>query len=353
MKSKKTLVVICFLLLGIMLTSCTSNQTVTSSWGGVSATESDVYISSGTSVLSIKADSGTVTWTYPEKPATSRLFYAAPVLAGDQVIVGDYSGKLVSLGARDGKELWSFDQATGHYVNAPLVTDSMIVAQNSDSNIYALDYDGNLLWKFTGTHSFWGTPVTDGTTIFAPSMDHYLYALNMKDGKLEWKSDLGGSLMSSPVLSSDGVLYIGTLEKTVVAVKAEDGSKLWTYTANSSVWSTPVIVDDHLFVGDESGTVSILNAVDGSVVKTADIGSSIIGGGVLWNDNVYFGDENGEVVSFNKDGSHVIISTISGKLYSTLVENNDQLYVLTTSGTKTLVALNSDGNEIWNYTPSK
>lgn len=353
MKNKKFFVVITILLLGIMLTSCSSNATATNSWGGVSATGSDVYVTNATSILSIKADSGNVTWTYPEKAAATRLFYAAPVVAGDQVIVGDYKGLLVSLGIRDGKELWTFDGAKGHYVYSPLITADKIIAQNADGQIYALDYSGNLQWTFTAGHPFWATPVTDGTIVYAPCLDHYLYAINLKDGKMVWKTDLTGSLVASPLLSSDNsTLYIGTLDKTVVAIKTADGSIGWTYKADGGVWSTPVISEDQLFVGDESGKVLILKAADGSLVKAVDVKSPIIGTGVIMNDSVIFGDEAGEVVSVKKDGSHVIISTLSGNLYSNLVVNNDQLYVHTTSGTKILVALNSDGNEIWNYSTS-
>lgn len=354
MKSKRYLVIISFLLLGIMLTSCSSSATATNSWGGVSATGSVVYITNSTTILSLKADSGSVTWTYPEKAAASRLFYAAPVQAGDQVIVGDYQGLLVSLGARDGKELWSFDGASGHYVYSPLVTADKIIAQNSDGHVYALDYDGNSLWTFKASHAFWATPVADETTVYAPCMDHFLYAINLADGTLKWKTDLNGSLVASPVMSADGkTLFIGTLNKTIEAINTSDGSVAWSYKTKGSVWSTPVVMDDQLFIGDESGAVSILKAADGSEVKSVDLKSAVIGSGVMMKDSVTFGDENGEVVSFQKDGSHVIISTLTGNLYSNLVADNSQLYVHTTGGTKILVALNSDGNEIWNYSTSK
>ena len=353
MKIKRILLVLSILLLGITLSSCSSNATAINSWGGVTATDSAVYIANGTSILSLKAESGSVTWTYPEKASASRLFYAAPAVAGDQLIVGDYAGKLVSLGIRDGKELWTFAGAKGHYVYAPLVTDKLIVAQNADGNIYALDLDGNKVWTFSGTHGFWATPVTDGTTVYAPCLDHYLYAINLADGQLKWKANLGGPLVSSPVLSTEGVLYLGTLDKTIIALSSADGSILWKQTTTSGVWATPVILNDQLFAGDESGNISILKIADGSVVKTVDINSSVISSGVVMNGSLVFGDENGEIISIDKDGKRVILSTLTGKIYSNLVLSKDQLYVLLTSGDKVLVTLDSNGNETWNYKASK
>jgi outer membrane protein assembly factor BamB len=353
MKINRFFVVLSILLLGIILTSCSTGATATNSWGGVTASDSAVYVSNGTSILALKADSGSVTWTYPEKAAASRLFYAAPAIAGDQLIVGDYAGKLVSLGLRDGKELWSFDGAKGHYVYAPLVANNMIIAQNADSKIYALDFDGKSVWTFTAGHGFWGTPVSDGTTVFAPCLDHYLYALNLTDGQLKWKADLGGPLVSSPLLSADGVLYLGTLDKTIVALNAADGTVLWKQKTTSGVWSTPVVLDDQLYVGDESGNISILKIADGSIVKSVDLKSSVISSGAAINGTLVFGDENGEIISIDKTGKHVVLSTLSGKIYSNLVSSKDQLYVLLTGGTKVLVTLDNNGNEIWNYTASK
>ena len=353
MKIKRFYVVLFILLLGILLTSCTS-ATTTNSWEGVTATDSTVYFANGTSLVAVKADTGNAIWTYPEKAVASRLFYAAPTISGDQVIVGDYSGLLVGLSSKDGKEVWKFSGAKNRYIDSPLVVNDMIIAQNADANIYALDLNGTLLWSFKGDHAFWATPVSDGTTLYAPSMDHSLYALNLADGKLIWKTDVGGPLVGRPVLSADGIIYIGSLDKSLAAIDAKSGTVKWKVTLAGNVWSAPVILGDRIYVGDDSGIINMLNVSDGSVIQSIDVQSPVLGNGVVMNDsNIVFGDEKGEIIVLGKNGERSWTRSLTGKLYSNLVFSNNHLYVLATKGDKPLYAYDANGNEIWGYTVSK
>jgi outer membrane protein assembly factor BamB len=352
MKNKHIIIVVSFLLLGILLSSCTS-ASATNSWAGASASDTAVYFTNSTSIVAAQTDTGAAIWTYPDKPAATRLFYAAPVIDGDQLIVGDYSGLLVALGIHDGKELWQFTGAKGRYVDSPLVVNDKIIAPNADSHIYALDANGKLLWTFTGSHAFWATPVSDGTTVFAPSLDHFLYALNLADGTVKWKVDLGAPLVGRLVLSTDGTLYLGSLDSKLYAVRASDGSVLWKQSLSGRIWSAPVLVESSLYIGDDSGKINILNTKDGSTVQSIDLQSAILGSGVMLNGSIVFSDEKGEIIAIAKDGKRVWTRSITGKLYSNLVSNKTSLFVLPTKGDQPLSAFDADGNQIWNYTVSK
>lgn len=349
MKNKRFYVILSILLLGILLSACT-NASATNSWGGVSANDTSVFFTNSTDVVALKADSGSLLWTYPEKPAATRLFYAAPAIAGDTLIIGDYSGVLAGVGARDGKELWQFTGAKGHYVDSPLVVNNTIIAPNADANVYALDMNGKLLWSYKGTHAFWATPASDGTMVYTPSLDHYLYALNLADGQLKWKTDLGASIVGSPVLSADGsTLYQGTLDSKLFAINTADGSVVWKQTMPGRIWSTPLVLEDRLYVGDDSGKVDLIKAADGTLIQSVDLQSAVLGNGVVVNDNVVFGDEKADVVILGKNGERVATPAVTGKLYSNLVYSNSQLYVLSTKGDHLLYAMKADGVQVWNY----
>jgi outer membrane protein assembly factor BamB len=352
MKNKRFFVILSILLLAILLSACTS-ASATNSWGGVSANDSTVFFTNGNDVVALHADSGSLLWTYPEKPAATRLFYASPAIAGDTLIVGDYSGVLAGVGVRDGKELWQFTGAKGRYVDSPLVVNNTIIAPNADSSVYALDMNGKLLWSYKGTHAFWATPVSDGTTVYAPSLDHYLYALNLADGKLVWKVDLGGPIVGSPILSADGTLYQGTLGSTLFSIKAADGSVNWKQTLPGRVWSTPVAVADRLYIGDDSGKINLIKSADGSIIQSIDLQSAILGSGVAVNDNIVFADEKADVIIIGKNGERVATPTVTGKLYSDLVFSNSHIYVLSTKGDHLLYAIDANGLQVWNYSVSK
>jgi outer membrane protein assembly factor BamB len=348
MKINRFYLVITILLLGILLSSCTS-ATATNSWTGVSANDSTVFFANGQTVLALHADSGAVIWTYPDKPGASRLFYAAPAIAGDLVIIGDYSGVLSGVGIRDGKDQWQFTGAKGRYIGSPLVINNTIIAPNVDANVYALDLTGKLLWTFKGSHAFWATPVSDGTTVYIPSLDHSLYAVSLANGQLIWKVDLGAPLVGSALLATDGTIYVGTLGSTLIALNPVDGSVKWKQTLPGRVWSAPVAVDDRLYVGDDSGKINLIKAADGSIIQSIDMQSAILGNGAVMNNNIVFADEKSDVIIIGKDGSRISTPSLSGKLYSNLVFSNGHLYVLSTKGSKTLYTLDANGTQVWNY----
>jgi len=352
MKINRILVVLSILVFGIILTSCTG-VSATNSWAGVSANDTAVFFTNNTSIVALKADTGTQIWSYPEKPAASRIFFAAPAVAGDQVVVGDYSGLLVGLGVRDGKELWQFTGAKGRYVDSPLVVNNTIIAQNADANIYALNLTGNLQWTFKGTEAFWATPVSDGTTVFAPSLDHNLYAIDLANGTLKWKAVLDSSIVGRPYLAADGTIYLGSLGKTLYAIDSADGSIKWKQTLGGGIWSAPVALGDNLYVGDQSGKINVLKSADGSTVQTIDLASAVLGSGAVMNDQIVFGDEKGEIIVLTQEGQRAWTRTLTGKLYSNLVFASGHLYVLPTKGDKPLYAYDANGNENWDYTPSK
>ncbi len=76
-------------------------------------------------------------------------------------------------------------------------------------------------------------PVTEETCkcIYIPSMDHHLYAIDAQSGNIKWTSDaLGGSLVGTPALSPEGVLYVGTFGSQLVAIDSNNGKTLMDYS---------------------------------------------------------------------------------------------------------------------------
>ena len=350
MKNKILTLITTICLLALLLTSCASSASTATSWGGAAVTDSAVYYADGTQVYALKIDNGNTIWgPYPEKAVATRLFLAAPVVIGDQVLFGDYSGLLTSLNTSDGKENWQFSDATGKYIDSPLVVGDTIVAPNADNNLYALDLNGNLLWTFSSEHSFWAQPTSDGETVFAPCMDHYLYAIDLATGAEKWKVDLKASLVGRVTLA-DGILYLGSLDSDVFAVKSENGSILWEQKVAGGVWSAPTLVDDQLFFGDQAGNINILNVSNGSIAQTIATESAILGSGAILTEGIAFGNENGDLILIGLDGEKKWTRSINGSIYSNLSLYGNTLVVLANKGEKPLVAFDTDGNENWYFT---
>ena len=67
-------------------------------------------------------------------------------------------------------------------------------------------------WEFESDNWFWAGPVTDGETVFAPSMDGYVYALdpgNPSGGERKealWRHNMEGPIVSTPKIVPLGLV---------------------------------------------------------------------------------------------------------------------------------------------------
>lgn len=351
MKNNRLVMILLFSLLAVVLTSC-SGAGVTNSWSGVTAADDLVYYSEGAAVYALRSDSGNTAWKYPEKANAKRLFYAEPVIAGEQVIVVDYANMMASLNAQTGVETWVFEGAKGRYVDSPLVLDNLIIAPNADYSLYAVDLSGNLVWKFDTRHALWAKPTTDGETLYFASMDRNLYAVDAASGTLKWKKELHSSSVARALLD-EGALYVGNLEGKLFAFNAADGSTLWEQQLGGGIWSAPCLHEGKLYVGDQTGRISILNSADGKVEQIIETGSAILGAGVALENGVVFGNEDGSLVVIGFDGARLWTRSFDGKLFSNLQMNGDHILLSFSEGEKPLLAVDLNGNEIWNFTVKK
>ena len=349
-KNKKFLLVL-VLLLVLLMTSCTSAITG-SSWPGITSNDGTLFVAYSTQVYAIKSTDGSTLWKFPEK-AGRTLFFAAPVLAGDQLLVGDYDNILHSLNPQTGAENWTFTQAKNDWIASPLVVGDTILAPNSDHNLYALTTSGQVKWTFAAQKALWSKPVSDGTTVYQASMDHHLYAIDLATGKQVWSLELGGAVPYSPSMAEDGTLFLTTLANKLVAVDSTNGKISWESQFDASLWSQPLIVKDHLYFGDLDGNIYSVAAADGSTTWTQNVGEPVTGEPTLDGDNILFPTENGDLIAVNQNGERQWSVNFSGQLYTGPVVVGDRLAVGINNKESFLSMINTSGQTIWNYVPTK
>ena len=353
MSIKKISIAVVVIILATLLTSCTSGSAAVNSYSGVAVSSDMVFFANGGKVSALRSSNGNLAWEYPEKISAKRLFYAQPVIVGEQVLVADYEYKLTSLNTLDGSENWIFSGAKGRYIDSPIVINDTIIAPNADYSIYALDLNGKLKWTFTGGHAFWAQPVSDGNAVYVSCMDHFLYAIDLEKGSLLWKTELGAALVSRPLLDETGRLFIGNIDGTYYAVSEKDGSKLWEQKMGSGVWAQAILLEGKLYFGDQAGRVNILNSEDGKSIQYIETDGAILGKGAVLEQGIVFGNENGDLVMINFDGDKIWTRTVDGKIYGSLVFDGSQILVPVSGSTEPLVAMDSNGNENWSYSEKK
>lgn len=83
--------------------------------------------------------------------------------------------------------------------------------------------------------------------------------------KPHWETPLAGPLTA--VVVADGRIYVAQREAhTVFALKADDGSSLWCYTAGGRVDSPPTVYGGRVYFGSADGWMYCVRAEDGALV---------------------------------------------------------------------------------------
>ena len=89
-----------------------------------------------------------------------------------------------------------------------------------------------------------------------------------------WKYTTDSSVQSSPVVV-DGLVYVGSWDGKVSALDAATGTPRWTHTTDGAVDSVPAVADDVVYVGSWDRKVYALDAATGTArwMYTGDIAS--------------------------------------------------------------------------------
>ena len=139
---------------------------------------------------------------------TGDKIWSTPVVRDGIVYFGSHDRNVYAVSLKDGKELWRFSTG-GSVVTSPLLMGNTVVVGSYDKKLYGINIaDGKPLWQFEASNWFWASPVSDGKAIFAGSMDGKVYALD-PNGRMVWSHDMGTPIVSTPVLTSRGLVVAG------------------------------------------------------------------------------------------------------------------------------------------------
>lgn len=218
--------------------------------------------------------------------------------------------------------------------------------------MYALNYQGNLLWtSFTTEDAQWAAPAADEERLYLPALDHYLYAIDRSNGKEVWRVDLGGALVGTPALSVEGILFVGTFSSELIALDSENGDILWKFASNDWIWSGPAIDETLVYFGDLSGEFYAVNQVTGNLTWSYTSNGTITATPLITTDGIYFTTEAGSLIALNHNGAKKWEQTIEGKLHSSPVAASDKILVSPIDNDAYLFAYNLDGAQVWTFVP--
>ncbi|AAM07631.1 PKD domain-containing protein [Methanosarcina acetivorans] len=202
---------------------------------------------------------GTLKWSYTDSDAA--IASVSPAIGSDETIYVPFQDGTVYALNPDGTEKWNFSTGSQIYSSAVLDSEDVLYIGTRGAKVFAINPDGTEKWNYTagGSLSFfymfdYSSPIvgTDGTVYIGTYGWNDFFALN-PNGTLKWSSsDIGSSFSGSPVMGADGTIYIGSNDKKVSAINP-NGTIKWTYTTEASVGCTPAIGSDGtLYIGTDT-----------------------------------------------------------------------------------------------------
>lgn len=223
-----------------------------------------------------------------------------------------YDGTLfiggTALNPNDGSVKWSYK---GYSRATPAIGDGVIYT-TVDNKLVALNYeDGSVIWKkpeFAAYSSYSPSPVvsSDGTiyvsTDASASSYSYLYAFD-KDGNEKWKyqyKQSKGGTGNVPTIGPDGTIY--TIKDTTLHAISPNGELLWELKFSKKINQVVISKDEVIYVGSWDYNFYALNK-DGSEKWRKSIGTYVRSVPIIDNNgNIIVTDNSGNLLSMNTSG---------------------------------------------------
>jgi outer membrane protein assembly factor BamB len=350
-------------------------------------------------VFALNGGTGQTQWIYPTTPerqggllsgctpapATDGPFFAPPIFTDDAVYLSSAGEQQRSSLFRSGENRsglrvlnklgtlqWESRESTDSSIASPALDETTVYLPSSDHNVYAIDLETRQVrWPFETGNWVWATPLVTQDRVYIASMDHSLYAVDKANGAQVWKftGEKPGALAARPAISGDAdpILYFGSLGGYVYAVQAETGSLVWEQKIEGGIWSSPLLVQSDsegfsgLYVGTLNGFFYALDPQDGSELWKQELPGEIRGAPVYVNGpdtstgKVYVGCEDGRLYTFDAQTGVESLSPLGqqvqeASLYSSPVFDGQHLYVVDTNGR--IYAMDPDRNAIlWQTNP--
>ncbi|MFC1529235.1 PQQ-binding-like beta-propeller repeat protein [Gemmatimonadota bacterium] len=219
-------------------------QEIGSIGGTASALDSEGYLYFPTkkALVALNGD-GSERWRY-----TTNAQVTAPAISANGTLYFGSGDDNVYAVSQSGDLIWNYE--TGHFIeSAPAVAlDGTIYIGSTDNYLYALSPEGNFLWKYSVGWTQCSPVIGPDGTIYIGSNGDLVFGIN-PDGTLKWSLDVTGgdnqgAVDADPALSSDGTLYVSTIDGYLWAIDTTSGTTLWSLRIGDYARNSPVIGTD-------------------------------------------------------------------------------------------------------------
>jgi eukaryotic-like serine/threonine-protein kinase len=277
-------------------------------------------------LYALSASSGEFQWKYPADGG----IVSRPAVFEDAIYFGSEDHRLHAVSIRTGKLLWSYytegrirssprvsdnhiffgsDDTFLHAVNmatnreawkvetgsevrsSPAIVNEIIYFGNEVGDFFALDYRGNIKWRFKAKRNITSSPCVHNDVVYFTSLDSHLYALDAKSGWLIWRFRMNKPSIVSPV-AVDNLVIAGSSDGHIYAVEARAAREVWRFKTEHQVNGSPVVYKDCVYCGSVDGYLYCIEYKTGRLRWKFETKGPITGTPLVYDDIVYVGSHD-------------------------------------------------------------
>ncbi|MBA3824121.1 MAG: PQQ-binding-like beta-propeller repeat protein, partial [Ktedonobacterales bacterium] len=262
---------------------------------------------------------------------------ARPVINGNVIYEAAHDGTLYALDSASGREVWHF--TTGGTLVAGVAIDAKgtLYLPAGDGNLYALNPDGTLKWKYALGSAAVTTPVVVDTIVGVGSADGHYSGIGIDKGNRVWQVSATATFANESAVN-EKTLYIGNANHQFYALDMTNGKTLWTFVADGAIKGGAIYKDKTVIFGTETATLFCLKGERGQIIwKNANVGAigtqPIVNGG-----SVYIAAKDGTLHSFDATtGGLIWQKSLDGPVSNDALLVNNTIITVADDGTLTLI----------------
>lgn len=293
-----------------------------------------------------------------------------PLIAGDQVFFPS-KNRIYALDAETGEMNWRMPEGDDNDPNlknisaTPVIGQDFIYVPTADGRLSAYSLvDGTVAWSFPTEGSIRSSPILIGNNLYFGSDDDYMYSINAKDGRLNWKSNDG----KNPVPMSDdsassptyynGVVYVNSMDLKLWAFQADTGRLIWMSRVSAPTLDiSPVAHNGRIYLA--AGSTMFQFRLRGGSYRAFPmqqwVENDIAGTPIITEKFWYFGDKSGYFHAMTSAGKQALTADgqpwkirLDGKPQGAPLLAGNTLYVTTDKGF--LYGIDAQkGKMLWGY----
>jgi len=283
----------------------------------------------------------------------------SPVLAAGRLYChcGDFGAACIDTAT--GRLLWTNRELRLNHENGPgstpVVWQDKLIVHLDGSDVQSIAaYDtasGRIAWHTPRSGELredpqlkkaYGTPLVlalDGRDVLVSPAADWLYGYDPATGAELWKMSygvLGFSVVPRPVVAGD-LLFISTsfMQPELLAVRlsgpAAPPEIAWREKKGAPTMSSPLVVDDLLYMVSDKGVGSCLDAATGETIWSQRLGGNFSSSPLFADGRIYVGNRDGDTFVIRPGREYQLLATnqLAGGIYATPAAVGRAVYMRT------------------------